>query len=115
MASANCSKHGTPLNGFGTYTFCNMCDAEAADQHISSPIDAGGSPIIEVYGPNYWPAGDYISHVDLWLPGQQSGGCAKRFDIAPSSVVETEQRGSPPALWILIKAGKRLKYKGTTP
>lgn len=28
MADANCKIHNTPLNGFGTFTFCSECDAE---------------------------------------------------------------------------------------
>jgi hypothetical protein len=34
MADANCKIHGTPFNGFGSYTFCNECDVENEAQSV---------------------------------------------------------------------------------
>lgn len=72
MASANCSKHGTPLNGFGNYTFCNACDAEAA-----APAPEGNSEYVTIYRhqifTNCAPGGGFfpvsrLPHVSAYIP-----------------------------------------------
>jgi hypothetical protein len=46
VPDANCNVHGTPLNGFGTFTFCSECDAEnesiaEAPELLETPIPVG--------------------------------------------------------------------------